>query len=126
MFDLQMPPQSETGQVQEPPIAGLAAPAWDLTVGLINATVQIDQNNGDGTRRVGTAFLIEARVLTGRRGPCLSPRTTSWTAWPAGKRASAGAARARIVAGASRPSRSAFGKRMMRRSGSNIPSETSP
>lgn len=74
MFDLQMPPQSETGQVQEPPIAGLAAPAWDLTVGLINATVQIDQNNGDGTRRVGTAFLIEAPRPDG------SPRTVLVTA----------------------------------------------
>jgi len=62
MFEFQTPPQPawEQVQVQEPPIAELAPPAWDLTVGLISATVQIDQNNGDGTRRVGTAFLIDA------------------------------------------------------------------
>ena len=69
MFDFQTPEI-----VQEPPIAGLAAPAWDLTVGLINATVQIDQNNGDDTRRVGTAFLIDAPRPDG------SPRTVLVTA----------------------------------------------
>lgn len=76
MFDLQTPPQPayEQVQTQEPPIAGLAAPTWDLTVGLINATVQIDQNNGDGTRRVGTAFLIEAPRPDG------TPRTVLVTA----------------------------------------------
>ena len=71
MFDLQTPPDS----VQEPPIAGLAAPAWDLTVGLITATVQIDQNNADApTRRVGTGFLINAPRPDG------SPRTVLVTA----------------------------------------------
>lgn len=70
MFDLQTPP----GSAQEPPIAGLAAPAWDLTVGLIGATVQIDQNNGDSTRRVGTAFLIDAPRPDG------TPRTVLVTA----------------------------------------------
>lgn len=70
MFDLQTFPET----AQEPPIAGLAAPAWDLTVGLIGATVQIDQNNGDSTRRVGTAFLIEAPRRDG------SPRTVLVTA----------------------------------------------
>lgn len=70
MFDLQIPPEI----TQEPPIAGLAAPAWDLTVGLIGATVQIDQNNGDSTRRVGTAFLIAAPRPDG------SPRTVLVTA----------------------------------------------
>ena len=33
---------------------------WDLTVSLINATVQLDQPQGDGTRTVGTGFLIDA------------------------------------------------------------------
>jgi S1-C subfamily serine protease len=70
MIDLQTPPDS----VQAPPIAGLAAPAWDLTVGLINATVQLDQNNGDATRRVGTGFLIDAPRRDG------SPRTILVTA----------------------------------------------
>lgn len=70
MFDLQTPAEL----AQEPPIAGLAAPAWDLTVGLIGATVQIDQNNGDATRRVGTAFLVAAPRPDG------SPRTVLVTA----------------------------------------------
>lgn len=55
-------------------MAELAAPAWDLTLGLISATVQVDQNNGDGTRRVGTAFLINAPRPDG------SPRTVLVTA----------------------------------------------
>ena len=70
MFDLQTPPDP----VHEPPIAGLVAPAWDLTLGLIGATVQIDQNNADATRRVGTAFLIDAPRPDG------SPRTVLVTA----------------------------------------------
>jgi len=74
MFDLQTPPQPAFEQVQEPPIAAIAAPAWDLTVGLISATVQVDQNNGDGTRRVGTAFLIDAPRPDG------TPRTVLVTA----------------------------------------------
>lgn len=71
MFDLQTPPEP----VQEPPpAAGLSVPAWDLTVGLISATVQIDQMNGDSTRRVGTAFLINAPRASGE------PRTVMVTA----------------------------------------------
>ena len=71
MFDLQVPPQS----APEPPAATLAAPAWDLTVGLIAATVQIDQRNGDQTtRRVGTGFLIDAPRPDGQ------PRTVLVTA----------------------------------------------
>lgn len=70
MFDIQ-PPQETT---QEPPIAGLAAPAWDMTLGLIGATIQIDQNNADSTRRVGTAFLVSAPRGDG------SPRTVLVTA----------------------------------------------
>lgn len=40
--------------------APVPAPVWDLTVGLINATVQLDQPSGEGTRTVGTGFLIQA------------------------------------------------------------------
>src|SRR5690606_1152235 len=72
MFDLQIPPVP----VQERPVAAaLEAPAWDLTIGLISATVQLDQRNGDGaTRRVGTGFLIDAPRPDG------SPRTVLVTA----------------------------------------------
>lgn len=35
-------------------------PLWDLTVALINATVQLDQPAGAGTRTVGTGFLVQA------------------------------------------------------------------
>lgn len=72
MFDLQVPPVP----VQEPPVAEIAqaAPAWDLTVGLINATVQIDQPLNDAERKVGTAFLIDAPRPDG------TPRTVLVTA----------------------------------------------
>ncbi|HZW16629.1 MAG TPA: serine protease, partial [Brevundimonas sp.] len=71
MFDLQTPPDP----VQDPPVAALLAPSWDLTVGLIAATVQLDQPNGDGaTRRVGAAFLIDAPRPDGQ------PRTVLVTA----------------------------------------------
>ena len=33
---------------------------WDLSVELIHATVQLEQALGDGTRTVGTGFLIQA------------------------------------------------------------------
>jgi S1-C subfamily serine protease len=72
MFDLQIPPEVHT-----PPAAEAVAsrPAWDLTAGLIAATVQIDQRIGDGaTRRVGTAFLVDAP------GPDRLPRTVLVTA----------------------------------------------
>lgn len=72
MFDLQIPPP-----VQSPPAAEVLSerPAWDLTAGLIAATVQIDQRLADGaTRRVGTAFLVEAP------GPDRLPRTVLVTA----------------------------------------------
>ena len=59
---------------QLPPPQDVAAPAWDLTVGLINATVQIDQPNDDDTRRVGTGFLIDAPLPHGQ------PRTVLVTA----------------------------------------------
>jgi S1-C subfamily serine protease len=38
---------------------------WDLTVPLINATVQLDQPQSDGTRTVGTGFLIDAPTIEG-------------------------------------------------------------
>lgn len=38
----------------------VAAQVWDLTVGLIEATVQLDQPSGPNTRTVGTGFLVQA------------------------------------------------------------------
>lgn len=71
MFDLQIPPDP----APEPPAAALVVPAWDLTVGLIAATVQLDQPNDDAaTRRVGTGFLIDAPRPDGQ------PRTILVTA----------------------------------------------
>lgn len=35
-------------------------PSWDMTVRVINATIQLDQSHGDGTRTVGTGFLVQA------------------------------------------------------------------
>lgn len=49
----------QTTPVQETP-PPVARPVWDLTVGLIDATVQLDQPSGPGTRTVGTGFLIQA------------------------------------------------------------------
>lgn len=54
-----------------PPVV---APAWDLTVGLIEATVQLDQPSGPNTRTVGTGFLIQAARPDG------SPRVVLVTA----------------------------------------------
>ena len=48
--------------------------AWDLSVDLIKATVQLEQPLGDGTRTVGTAFLIDAPTPDGK------PRTVLVTA----------------------------------------------
>lgn len=47
---------------------------WDLSVELIHATVQLEQPLGDGTRTVGTGFLINAPTPDGR------PRTILVTA----------------------------------------------
>ncbi|HEX2560943.1 serine protease [Phenylobacterium sp.] len=47
---------------------------WDLSVELIHATVQLEQPLGDGTRTVGTGFLIKAPAPDGR------PRTILVTA----------------------------------------------
>jgi hypothetical protein len=48
--------------------------AWDLSVDLIQATVQLEQPLGDGSRTVGTGFLIEDPTPGGR------PRTILVTA----------------------------------------------
>lgn len=48
--------------------------ALDLSVDLIKATVQLEQPLGDGTRTVGTGFLLDAPTLDGR------PRTILVTA----------------------------------------------
>lgn len=40
--------------------------AWDLSVDLIQATVQLEQPLGDGTRTVGTGFLINAPTIDGK------------------------------------------------------------
>lgn len=64
------PPQPQT----PPPAESRAAPDWDLTLGLIAATVQIDQPSAPGQRTVGTAFLVSAP------GPDGSPRTVMVTA----------------------------------------------
>ncbi len=48
--------------------------AWDLSVDLIKATVQLEQPLGDGTRTVGTGFLINAPTPDGK------PRTVLVTA----------------------------------------------
>jgi len=53
MIQPQTPPEAQA----PPPVA---APAWDLTVGLINATVQLDQPLTATTRTVGTGFLVQA------------------------------------------------------------------
>ncbi|WP_396593199.1 serine protease [Brevundimonas sp. R86498] len=50
---LHIPPAQD---LPVPPVT----PVWDLTVGLIEATVQLDQPSGPGTRTVGTGFLIQA------------------------------------------------------------------
>lgn len=39
--------------------------AWDLSVDLIKATVQLEQPLGDGTRTVGTGFLVNAPTPDG-------------------------------------------------------------
>ncbi|QTN18839.1 trypsin-like peptidase domain-containing protein [Brevundimonas sp. AJA228-03] len=50
--------------IQTPPVpdapSPLVVPVRDLTVELINATVQLDQPSGPTTRTVGTGFLIDA------------------------------------------------------------------
>lgn len=44
----------------EPPSTPMVRPSWDLTVGLIAATVQLDQPGPETTRTVGTGFLVDA------------------------------------------------------------------
>lgn len=45
---------------EQPAAVAAPPPEWDLTVGVINATVQLDQAISDGQRKVGTGFLISA------------------------------------------------------------------
>tara|TARA_R110002124_G_scaffold24742_2_gene90275 strand:+ start:68 stop:877 length:810 start_codon:yes stop_codon:yes gene_type:complete len=68
MFAIQIPP--------EPASVPAPAPAsnWDLTRGLIDATVQLDQPDGNGRRTVGTGFLVAAPRPDG------TPRTVLVTA----------------------------------------------
>jgi hypothetical protein len=51
-----------------------ASMAWDLSVDLIKVTVQLEQPLGDGTRTVGTGFLVDAPTPDGK------PRTILITA----------------------------------------------
>ena len=59
---------------QPPAAESRAAPDWDLTVGLIKATVQIDQPSGPDRRTVATGFLVSAPRPDG------APRTVLVTA----------------------------------------------
>ena len=68
MFAIQIPPEPA------PVPAPVIAPDWDLTRGLIDATVQLDQPDGNGRRTVGTGFLVEAPRPDG------TPRTVLVTA----------------------------------------------
>ncbi|MGX1690879.1 trypsin-like serine peptidase [Brevundimonas naejangsanensis] len=52
-------------QPEQPAVVAAAPPEWDLTVGVINATVQLDQSIDGGQRKVGTGFLIAAPRLDG-------------------------------------------------------------
>lgn len=56
MLAYQTPPAVEAPA----PTAVVEARHWDLTVGLIDATVQLDQPTSAETRTVGTGFLISA------------------------------------------------------------------
>ena len=56
MLACQTPPTIEVPV----PAAAVTARHWDLTVGLIDATVQLDQPTGPEIRTVGTGFLISA------------------------------------------------------------------
>jgi len=80
MIPVQTPPeyvQAAPAPPAMPASVDLTRPqgrVWDLTVGLINATVQLDQPTGPDTRTVGTGFLIQAPRPDG------SPRTVLVTA----------------------------------------------
>jgi len=57
---LQDMPPPVAAPAKAPVEAPAESPDRDLTVGLINATVQLDQPSGPDTRTVGTGFLIQA------------------------------------------------------------------
>ncbi|WP_339872050.1 serine protease [uncultured Brevundimonas sp.] len=68
MFVIQIPP------APAPVPTPISTPSWDLTRGLIDATVQLDQPDGNGRRTVGTGFLVDAPRPDG------TPRTVLVTA----------------------------------------------
>lgn len=83
MFDADLVRLARRGQMYLMPIQPLppempvsAAPAaeWDMTLGLINATVQLEQSLGEGRRKIGTGFLVNAPRPDG------TPRTILVTA----------------------------------------------
>lgn len=80
--DLPMPPPTDT-----PATLTLTTRQWDLTLGLIDATVQLDQPTANGQRTVGTGFLIAAPDSRGR------PRVILVTAQHVLARMSGGTAR---------------------------------
>ncbi|GAA0772058.1 serine protease [Brevundimonas olei] len=59
---------------EQPAVVAAPPPEWDLTVGVINATVQLDQPISGSQRKVGTGFLIAAP------GPDGAPRVVLVTA----------------------------------------------
>lgn len=73
-IQVQTPPQPPAPAQAAAPAQAPARPAWDLTLALVGATVQLDQPDGQGTRTVGTGFLIEAPRPDG------TPRTVLVTA----------------------------------------------
>ena len=65
---------AELGVFYAPAVAYEGTMEPDLTIELINATVQIEQPSADGRRTVGTGFLVDAPTPDGR------PRTVLVTA----------------------------------------------
>ncbi|MBX3476587.1 MAG: trypsin-like peptidase domain-containing protein [Brevundimonas sp.] len=73
-IQVQTPPQPPAPAQAAASTQAPARPAWDLTLALIGATIQLDQPDGQGTRTVGAGFLIEAPRPDG------TPRTVLVTA----------------------------------------------
>lgn len=71
MFQIPPPPDVLPPEL---PAVHAPAPAWDLTIGLIHATVQLEQPLSSGERTVGAGFLIDAPRPDG------TPRTVLVTA----------------------------------------------
>lgn len=66
--DVQAAPPSPdvTPDLGPPPATVAVRSSWDLTTGLIAATVQLDQPAAEATRTVGTGFLVDAPHPDGR------------------------------------------------------------